>query len=253
MILDVIASLSVNTLIEGFANLTLLFGFLPDAGNIEVIGVGWFLGLIFVFYICFPFFCVLLETKSRAWMAFGISLVYNFVCISYFDVGRTNILFCACYFIAGGLIYLYRNEISLLNRWVGFGTVVTSVILYYILNENTIGCLLVSICGLSYAIICASDGQKSYALGNAFTKFISGISMEIYLSHMVIFRIVERVGLNKRFGSGWVQYTVTVVIVLVGASVFSTIMQKLIGVLNSKIEKNNSKKLMGISYEDIDD
>ena len=56
---------SIEALYEGFADLTLMFGFLPNAGNISVIGVGWFLGLIFVFYICFPFYCVLIQNKRE--------------------------------------------------------------------------------------------------------------------------------------------------------------------------------------------
>lgn len=101
VLLDVIISPSVSSLYEAFADITLMFGFLPNAGDISVIGVGWFLGLIFVFYLCFPFFCVLLQNKRRAWIVFIISLIYNFVCINYFDVNRTNILYSACFFIAG--------------------------------------------------------------------------------------------------------------------------------------------------------
>ncbi len=65
--------------------------------------------------------------------------------------------------------------------------------------------------------------------------------MEIYLSHMVIFRLVEKLGINNRIGNGWIQYIVTVVIVLIGSIVFAVIMQKIIELLrkiiNSKIIK----------------
>jgi peptidoglycan/LPS O-acetylase OafA/YrhL len=155
VLLDIVMSPSIDALYEAFADLTLLFGFLPGAGNITVIGVGWFLGLIFVFYICFPFFCVLIQSKRRAWMAFVISLIYNFVCTVYFDVGRNNILYSGCFFLAGGLIYLYRQELMKLNRWIGLGVAAVSVVLYYLLRGNTVGCLLISVCWLSYAIICA--------------------------------------------------------------------------------------------------
>lgn len=45
---------------------------------------------------------------------------------------------------------------------------------------------------------------------------------------MAIFRVVEKLGLNRRLGSGWEQYLITVVLVIAGASVFAVIMQKLI-------------------------
>lgn len=202
VLVDIVMSPSTDALYEAFADLTLLFGFLPHAGNISVIGVGWFLGLIFVFYICFPFFCVLMQNKRRAWMAFAVSLIYNFVCTVYFDVERSNILYSGCYFMAGGLIYLYRNKIMKLNRWIGLVAVGASIVFYYIMGGNTIGCMLISVCWLSYAIICAGTIQKSYFLENRVTKFISSISMEIYLSHMVIFRLVEKLGMNRIIGNG---------------------------------------------------
>lgn len=49
VIIDLLMSPSVDSFAQAFADLTLLFGFLPNAGDIEVIGVGWFLGLVFVF------------------------------------------------------------------------------------------------------------------------------------------------------------------------------------------------------------
>lgn len=45
VLLDVVISPSKKALIEGIADITLLFGLFPN--NISVIGVGWFLGLIF--------------------------------------------------------------------------------------------------------------------------------------------------------------------------------------------------------------
>lgn len=166
-------------------------------------------------------------------MAFAVSLIYNFICTVYFDVGRNNILYSGCYFLAGGLIYLYRRELMNLNHWIGLGAATVSAILYYPLEGNTIGCLLVSVCWLSYAIICSGEGtaRKSYILENKITNFISGISMEIYLSHMVIFRVVEKLGLNRIIGNGWMQYIITVLIVFLGVVLFSAVMQKAIGLV----------------------
>ena len=101
--MDIVITPSIDALYEAFADITLLFGFLGK--SISVIGVGWFLGLIFVFYICFPFFCVLLQSKRRAWMAFAISLIYNFVCTVYFDVEE------AISFIADA-IFLQVDDLS---------------------------------------------------------------------------------------------------------------------------------------------
>lgn len=73
------------------------------------------------------------------------------------------------------------------------------------------------------------DYQAGGVLENRVTKFFSGISMEIYLSHMVIFRVVEKLKLNRILGNGWLQYIVTSVLVIAGATVFAVVMQKTIG------------------------
>lgn len=232
VLLDLVMSPSVDSVYEAFADLTLLFGFLPDAGNISVIGVGWFLGLIFVFYLCFPFFCVLIENRRRAWLAFAVSLVYNYVCTVYFDAGRTNILYCSCFFLGGGLIYLYRGEIGKFNRIIAAGAAAAAVVVYYAAGENTATCLLISLSFLIYAVV--SEGG---ILGNRVTKFLGSISMEIYLSHMVIFRVVEKAGLNTIAGNGWIQYVITVVSVLAGAVLFSVVMQKVIALFFRRIRQ----------------
>ena len=58
--------------------------------------------------------------------------------------------------------------------------------------------------------------------------------MEIYLSYMVIFRVVEKTGLNQTIGNGWMQYIITVLIVLSGVILFSAVMQKIIGLVEKK-------------------
>lgn len=231
VLIDVFLSPSLDAIYEAFADLTLLFGLLPNAGNISVIGVGWFLGLIFVFYIFFPFYCVLIKNKKRAWIAFFLSLIFNFVCSVYFGVGRTNVLYSSCYLIAGGLIYLYRTNIRSLNQWILLAAVLFSVVLYYLIGANTLTCLLVSSSLLIYAI------SNRGVLQNKFTAFISTISMEIYLSHMVIFRIVEKLGLHQVIGNGWLQYFLTLIIVIFGTVMFSIIAQKILNIFITKLDQ----------------
>lgn len=234
VLIDIIMSPSKESLIEGFADVTLLFGLFPN--DISVIGVGWFLGLIFVFYLIFPFYCVLIKTRKRAWVAFVISLLLNYVGGSYFDIGRTNIIYCLCYLIAGGLIYLYRKELEQFSSkylWISLGTIIVTVVLYFLIGGNTITMLLVSASMLIYAL----GRTRGRGLSNPFTKFISSISMEIYLSHMVSFRVIERLGINTMIGNGWVQYAVTVAVVLVGTIIFSAVMKKILDLLGKQVSR----------------
>lgn len=169
---------------------------------------------------------------QRAWIAFFLSLIFNFVCSVYFGVGRTNVLYSSCYLIAGGLIYLYRTNIRSLNQWILLAAVLFSVVLYYLIGANTLTCLLVSSSLLIYAI-----SNRGGVLQNKFTAFISTISMEIYLSHMVIFRIVEKLGLQQVIGNGWLQYFLTLIIVIFGTVMFSIIAQKILNIFITKLDQ----------------
>lgn len=165
VLIDIVMFPSKAALIEGFANVTLLFGLFPN--DISVIGVGWFLGLIFAFYLIFPFYCVLIKNKKRAWAAFIISFVLNYVGGSYFNIGKTNVIYCLCYLIAGGLIYLYRKELEQFSskyKWIGLGIIIVMVVLYFVIGGNTITILLVSTSMLIFAL-----GRNCVVLSNPFT------------------------------------------------------------------------------------
>lgn len=226
--IDLVVSPSINSLYEAFADLTLVFGLLPGAGNISVIGVGWFLGLVFVFYMLFPFFCFLLENKKRAWLSFIILLAYNLVCAEYFDIGRSNILYSGCYFMAGGLIYLYKESLVKLSskaKYLLWALMIAFVIMYYAITESALTMIPLFSLMLIYTIVGGTE-CKHLILSNPVTRFISGISMEIYLSHMVIYRIIEKMNLMYISGNGVLGYFTSLVIVLTGTVVFSFIAQK---------------------------
>lgn len=153
-LLDFVISPSKESLFEVFANLTLAQGLLPNA-NISVIGVSWTLAVIFVFYMLFPFFCFLIKNKRRAWGVALITLIFNWLCSSYFDATRTNIIYDAVYFIGGGLIFLYRKELSNLaskNTIVIGGILLISVITYFVVGHSTITMLFFCLAVLVYTL-----------------------------------------------------------------------------------------------------
>lgn len=175
--LDFVISPSKEALYEVLANLTLVQGLLPNM-NISVIGVSWTLAVIFVFYLLFPFFCFLLENKKRAWLALTVAAIYNVLCTAYFfDANhviahfgaRTNILYCAVYFVAGGMIFLYRKKIA---GFANYHKVVAGVILtaatigYFVIGSSTITMLAFCIAILGYTIGCNRGGYWSILLPN---------------------------------------------------------------------------------------
>lgn len=214
VLIDVIFNHDLNSLIEAIPNLTLTRGLFQN--DIGQIGVAWFLGLVFVFYMMFPFFCALISSKKRAWVVFTISILLNFVVGNFYGMERSNIVYSLMFFIAGGLVYLYRDVV--VGKWYIFLPISIAIVVFYYLVGSVYACLLVSIAFLITAISMGGDSKC--------ISFISGISMEIFLSHMVVFRVIEKMHLNTIIGNGWIQYIATCVMVLVGAGCFSIVIKK---------------------------
>lgn len=169
--LDFVISPSKDSLYEVFANLTLCQGLLPNA-NISVIGVSWTLAVIFVFYLLFPFFCFLIGNKKRAWGVAAIALVFNYLCTGYFfDANhiinfspRTNIVYDAIYFIAGGLIFLYRKELADFaskHKVVAGAILLIATVGYFVLGSTTVTMLFFCVAALLYTLGCKSGGYWS--------------------------------------------------------------------------------------------
>ena len=223
VIIDLVMSHTKAAFIEGFTDVTLLFGLFPN--DISVIGVGWFLGVVFAFYLIFPFFCFLIHNRLMAWVSFVISLVLNYFCVTYYNVGRSNIVYCLPFFIAGGLVFLYKDLLSKIKWYVFLPFTAISVVVYFLAGGNVYTCLFTSICLLIQALL-IPFGNNSVV--SKLFIFISGISMEIYLSHMLVYRAFEKFRLNSFLKNDMLQYFVLVLMVFAGAVIFSFIMQKIL-------------------------
>lgn len=219
IIIDLVMNFNISSLYEGLTEVTLLHGFIPH--SFTVIGVGWFLGTVFIFYMIFPFYCTLIKNKRSAWCAFVISIILNYISSSYFRIERSNIIYSLCYFLSGGLIYLYKNKLEKIKWYYYVPITILSLFCYYLLEENTLSRLLATSALLIMAVSVPCN-KVSIA------SFLSNISMEFYLSHMVIFRGIEQFGLNTLWGNGLLQYFITVTLVFIGTIIFSFSLQKLI-------------------------
>lgn len=134
-------------LYEAFADLTLCFSLIP---NISVIGVGWTLGVIFLFYILFP------------------------------------------------VTFLYGNK---------SGAEESLQMFYFALYF----CIWIS----------GAISTESPLLCNPVTKFISKYSMQIYLSHMIVFRLIEKLHPTNLNSGLLVSIAITFVLTVVGSILFS--------------------------------
>ena len=171
--LDFVISPSKESLFEIFANLTLCQGLLPNM-RIEVIGVSWTLAGIFVFYMLFPFFCFLIGNKKRAWGVAVVALVFNLLCGTYFFDGnhivdafsvgftpRLNIVYDAIYFIAGGSIFLYREELAEFAakyKVIAGAVLLIATVAYFALGGSTLTMLFFCVAALVYTLGCKRGG-----------------------------------------------------------------------------------------------
>lgn len=226
--LDLLLNYKQGAVPEALADVTLLYGLFPN--SIEVIGVGWFLGLVFAFYFIFPFYSALFTNKITAWVSFGISLLLNYYAITYFELDRNNIVYSLCYFMAGGLIYIYRHELENISSVAGTTAVLVSIILYHWIGGNTITRLLFAVSFVGGSI--SLEGKRHrWILDNAFFNFVGEISMEIYLAHMLVFRGFSIIGLDRFFSNGLLEYIFFVGVVFAGTIIFVVVARRLLSVI----------------------
>lgn len=237
-VIDLIISPSLSSLYEVFANLTLCFGLIPNA-DIKVIGVGWFLGTVFAFYLLFPFFVFLLADKKRAWLSFFASIIMNYLCQHYFDADRKSIAFSFVHFMVGGMVFLYRDKVTESKKIeiLEILIMVLSALAFFMGVRTTVIVLIFNAAALIYAI---GVSDKNILNAKAF-KVLGGVSFEVYLCHMLIFRVLEKMNLLRLFSNDYLNYLIVYIIVIVGAMIFATITQKLINKVFVIIDKRRNK------------
>ena len=241
VVLELIVSPSLKSLYQGVMDLSLLFSLLPNA-KIDVIGVGWTMGVIFVFYIFFPYFVYLMQSKKKAWVTAGSFLLIHFICVEYFFTSefvepsfwaRKNFLYCAIYFVIGALIYLYKEKLELYSQknmtiiilafvpmliWLCIPDTVKNVDIIFTVAQLTI---------FSGWIIVALNNTIIF-FSSRIVKFLSDLSVEIYLSHMMFFRIADIFGITSAFDNNLANYIFCTIFVLITSVVFSYVLHNAI-------------------------
>lgn len=84
-------------------------------------------------------------------------------------------------------------------------------------------------------LVYAISGERKW-LSNKVVKYLSGISMEIYLSHMVLFRFTEKLGLDALTNNANANYVIATVFTLVSTICFCHIVKyKILPIFEIKI------------------
>lgn len=84
---------------------------------------------------------------------------------------------------------------------------------------------VIAMCALCSVWLCYAIGTEGNVLNNRFTHYISNISMEIYLCHMMCFRVVEMLHLEKCISRADIIYLLSCILTLILAITFSHIVK----------------------------
>lgn len=245
---------SWDTFCQTFADLTLCFNLLPNP-HIEIIGVGWFLGLVFTFYMLFPFFTFLLSSKKKGWMVLALSLLFCYIEATYFcreefvvhSITFLNIVYCAPFFIVGGMVYLYRNEIKTWYKLIKYLILIACVLFMFVTSLLQMKLFIFPILLMYLGFLIYAISSNDILLNNRITKYLSGISMEIYLCHMMFFRVASMLHLEKFIHQRDVLFVVTFLVTLMGAICFSHVTKYIV---IPKIEDLYKKVSLNITNND---
>lgn len=237
VILEIVVSPSRSSFYEGIMDLSLIFSLLPNP-KIDVIGVAWTMGIIFVFYIFFPYFVYLMQNKRKAWMTTLSFLIIHFICMRYFFTeqfvtssfwARRNFLYCAVYFAVGGLLYLYSSELEKLSekKWAMLMLLIIPVVVWFCIPVNTRNedyIFTASQLTIFSTWIIGALNRTIKLFANKAIKFISDISVEIYLSHMMFFQVAKKLGLVFLTRINLMNYIICVGFVLAASILFSFVL-----------------------------
>ena len=238
---------SIKTVVwrDVFSSLTMIFNLMPSH-DMSVIGVGWTLGVIFAFYFMFPFYVFLLSTKKRAWFTVIICYILNWCCCNYYEsVGKTdgaNFLFLSVYFVIGGVLYLYKDyiqeKVSRIPTFVVLLATAVITIVWYFMPANEFSLFFTVKTSILFAIwVIFAISQPMKLLENSVTKTLSQVSLEVYLSHMMIFRVVEKFGIAYRINNGNIAYIVVLSLTIIITIVFALIAKRVIDICFRRLKK----------------
>lgn len=239
LLIYILIERSLPGTIEALTESTLVFGLLPN-NNLNVLGIGWTVGVIFLFYMLFPFIVFTCWTKRRAWVTLVISVLLSIFCSEYFFssefvinfVQRHSFLYCSPFFIAGGVLYLYNEPIRGFvskHRWPSFTICVILSIAFCFCPSSVFGISITMLKGLLVFMpwICYSISVESKVLNNKVAKWISNISLEIYLAQSLVYLAVGKTIGNDWAGLGWKGYFLNWILIFAGCIVFVMIWKAL--------------------------
>ncbi len=231
-IIEFVYSPSIRTFYETFANLTMCFGLIPDV-HISVIGVGWFIGVVMVYYMLFPFIVFLQKTKTSSIITFFLSLALVWAGLELTtnpSFERQHIAYTLPLFLIGGIFYKYRKSLQKIGQedsirfFIAFIAMAVVTLPFILTTKSAFITLIVSLTVFGiwtvYAII-----SKDIILNNRIVRYILA-TYHLNLCHMVIYRAVEKLDIARFISNSNLLYLITFLTVIIGSIAFSAITKR---------------------------
>ncbi len=163
---------------------------------------------------------IVVYVKVNAIFTFLISIIINYFCVYYFFTERFvienfafrhNFLYCVPFMLGGVIVYLYKDSIERIVKKAKICMLIIMlalVLAYYIIPDkiNDISVFTLKNLVLFCAILSFSLGGTGIICNNKIVSFLSSISLELYLCHMLVFRGIEKLHLLNLFGDGWLSF-----------------------------------------------
>lgn len=229
---------------ESIADVSLGYAFLPFS-SISVVGVGWALGVIFSFYILFPFIVFCTWTKRRSWFVLLLTILLSYGARTYFTYkgafSNCNFVLWSHYFIAGVIIYLYKDSISILLEKEKSLCVLLLVVGYVLSFTVSFESVFIENVKnlLAWSLVLISTLGKNWKITETrVVKVCSQYSFDIYLLHMLVLRLFQKTNLLASNGvlSMLVDTLMVFSFALCIAFMFGILVKKI-----SRIEKKGSR------------
>lgn len=231
-----------DTLYEIIGDFSLLFSFMTNK-SLNLASLGWTLGVIFGFYLFFPWFVSINKNKRQSLFVLLFFYILHLAVAYYFiEPGfKNNVILWLYQFEIGAIIFFYKDEILKHRKAIRYITVALTIV-YFVLRGMNLWIYEELNCVIFSFWVMSAVGCKSKIVNSKIIFKLSQLSLSIYLVQMIVFRPLQKLNIIHIFSNDSVDYVITVIATFLGCVVLSECIKVFI--------KLTSSTMHSITYKD---